>query len=77
MFLFKLTQSENSGYDTYSAMVVSATTSEGAQQMLPPYTNWDDQYSSWASHPSHVEVELLGTSDDVEPRIVLTSFHAG
>lgn len=70
--IYRLTQDENTGYDTYDSAVVAAENPKEAQQIRvgsPDYT--------WAV-PEKVKVELIGTAKrGVKKGILLASFHAG
>jgi len=83
MKLFKISQSERGGYDTYDSAVVAAETEEEAALTYPgiesdkPITEWD-KYSGWASSPANVYVEYLGeASDGIERGVIVSSFNAG
>jgi len=85
MKLFKLSQTENSGWDTFDSLIVTAETEEDARN-IHPQEYWDDPseiewgepYGTWCSSPDSVEVEYLGEAKEgTERGIILASFNAG
>ena len=80
MNLYLLSQTEASGYDTFSAMVVVAPSEEIARNIHPRnYPEaWEDTFSEWASSPANVIVALIGKAkSNIPSGIILASFHAG
>ena len=85
MNLYLLSQSENSGYDTFDSMVVAAPDIDTARQIHPQeqwgsrddYNPWDDRFPTWASDPENVDCQLIGTSISDTQEIIITSFNAG
>lgn len=81
MYLYRLTQDDRDGYDTYDSMVVAALTAEDATTIGPRSDYFDEpecDRRSWARHPSRVSVELIGTAvEGTERGIILSSFNAG
>ena len=80
MNIYKLSQDENTGYDTYDTVVVVAETEVDACLILPSGCEWSDgRCSPWATSPSNVEVEFIGVaSSDLETgQIICESFNAG
>ena len=77
MFIYKLTQEETVGYDTYDAMVVIAKSAKAAKMILPNRESiWTGQ--AWASSPDHVTVTKIGKAEPgSRTGIVLSSFNAG
>lgn len=77
MNLYLLMQSENSGYDTYNAMVVAAENEEQARMMRPLDDEWCKcSYNTWASSPENVNVKLIGVAvDGTESGEILASFN--
>lgn len=90
--LYKITQKENNGYETFdSAIVIASTMQEAqhihvkmAQSMEDGFSEeeniklWKSWNDSWASAPEHVEVEHIGVANPGRKKgIVLASFNAG
>lgn len=78
--LYHLTQSQATGYDTYSDAVVCAPTPEAARKIHPNGTDgWDSFYKDcWASRPEDVTVRLLGDAAlGIKLGVICASFHAG
>lgn len=74
--LWLISQSENTGYDSFDSAVVAAYTEEEAKQINPD-GKWSTNFA-WCSSPDEVHVEYLGiATEGVEPGIVLSSFNAG
>ena len=78
MNLYKISQTENDGYDTYDSAVVVADTEESARNMNPR-GEWIKDYNAWASNPSKVKVELIGKALDTLEygTFICKSFNAG
>jgi len=86
MKLWLITQSENSGYDTYSDAVVAAETEDEARQTHPGGSGkWDAENKQWGkwdggdwTAPDNVSVRLIGhAAADIPAGVVCSSFHAG
>ena len=86
MKLFKISQSVNTGYDTYNSAIVCAKDEVEARKWHPDGRNHADEkgdfpdirYSTWADRVSQVEVIHIGTASPTCPiGIVLSSFNAG
>jgi len=88
MKLYHLSQSENTGYDTYSDMVVCAKSCVEARKIHPYWQNtksdgerkecWNDRWSGWAKSPDKVVVKYLGEAhESIEEGVICSSFHAG
>ena len=86
--LYRISQSVNNDYDTYSDAVVCAESEDAARRIHPSgYTGGDwwiqkegEYYAdSWASKLEEVKVELIGIAvESVELNsIIISSFHAG
>ena len=77
MNLYKVSQTESNGYDTYDAMIVAATTEEVARNTHPSVVGWGSW--TWCSTPAKATVELIGTTTNTyyDGEIVLSSFNAG
>lgn len=89
--IYRISQTVNDGYDTYSDAVVVAKRMKEAQVMHPAGSNyvWDKKRGwllqgkfesctgDWAP-ANQVKVEKIGRTNIIkEPCIVLASFHAG
>lgn len=89
MNIYKLSQTENKGWDTFDSMIVIAENEDQAKLMFPHSDNLEGDYDFstnywgrldyWATSPKNVNVELLGMCyfSDSKPKIVLASFNAG
>ena len=92
MKLYKLTQSDSTGYDSYAGMIVSAENEIMARQMHPNYHSigksccpYDFSFSwekfpswGWAKSPENVNVEYLGECKENEIcRIIMINFIKG
>jgi hypothetical protein len=79
MKIYRLTQSENIGYDTYDTIIVVASTEEKAKQITPNSdSGFSDVWGSWASSPDKVTAELIGTTTLFKAGTILcASFNAG
>jgi|WetSurMetagenome_2_1015567.scaffolds.fasta_scaffold106554_4 hypothetical protein len=90
MNIYRIYQTENVGYDTYDSAVVVAENEEEARMMNPAYkgtdtdiwplfmSNWEDEYSGWASSPENVSVEKIGIAvPGLRKGPIVSSFNAG
>lgn len=90
MNIYKLTQNDNRGWDTFDSMIVIAKNEEQARIMYPhstqihePVYDFESNYNwlslgYWANSPDNVKVEHIGKAFTKEKsRIVLASFNAG
>lgn len=80
MNLYKLTQSEACGYDTYDSCIVAARTIEGAVKIHPDTycEKCGDQSGSWAAGPESIHAEYVGkAAPGITQGVVLASFNAG
>lgn len=80
MNIYLLTQTENSGYDTYDSCVVAAENEDQARMIRPDNDQWHNDYriGNWAYTPGKVKVELIGIAiTGTEPVVICTSFNAG
>ena len=81
MNLYKITQGEFIGYDTYDSAVVAAPSHEAARKIHPsPYVTTDDwkNRDNWASSPDNVTAEYIGkAAAGTEAGVILASFNAG
>lgn len=86
MKLWKISQTENTDYDTYDSAIVAAETEEEAKKIHPydsvfsEYNNWEPTYGqgNWCSSPEKVTCELIGEAKPgTESGVILASFNAG
>lgn len=89
--LYRISQTVNTGYDTYSDAVVAANTSIEAARLHPnpdDSAGWADGIvnewgyvdgrDSWAHSPADVTVQYIGiAADDISEGVICASFHAG
>jgi hypothetical protein len=87
MNLYKISQTVNTGWDTYDSAIVAAPDAEKARVMHP---NGIKAYrldrrapsnfsmGDWAVYASDVTVELIGVaSEKTQREVILASFNAG
>lgn len=90
MNIYRLSQSEKGGYDTYDFCVVVAPDEAAARATHPDCgIQWNGQKwvfedsrnadtSTWASHPDNVTAEHIGTAlEGVTAGVICASFNAG
>lgn len=90
LFIYKISQTENKGWDIFDSAVVIASNEFEASNMIPSFSssdfykydfssNFDAGSYSWATKRENVKVELLGKADNKEKfaRFVVASFNAG
>lgn len=92
VYLWRLSQDVNSGYDTYDSCVVTAVDEESAKRIHPSTyaARYDEQSrtwlyrggdtfdnSDWATHPDQVLAVRIGVSTDRPGRVLCSSFNAG
>lgn len=78
MKLWRISQTQNVGYDTYDSAVVAAELEGDARKINPDGNEWGRPYGAWAASPEQVKVELLGDAvPGTKAGIILASFHAG
>lgn len=85
MYLWKISQDVNNGWDTYDSAVVAAKTEEEARNIHPdPYGNFmlceefhPRTYGSWCARQD-VKVEMIGVAvDGTLAGVIVASFKAG
>ncbi len=87
VYLYLISQTTNSDYDTYDSAIVAAYNEEDAKLIHPQgfvwnsggRKGWGDRWGSrtWAD-PNDVSVTLVGVAVGVDPNtVVLFSFNAG
>ena len=75
--LYRITQGDVSGYDTYDSAVVCATTEEDARNMYPGQASQNNG-NDWTLDPSKVNVTYLGKADNsLKTGVICASFNAG
>jgi hypothetical protein len=89
MNLYKISQDDNSDYDTFDSAVVCAENEETARKMIPTHLNdasevksasidWSIPSSCWCASPDLVKVKLIGRALPELPQgIICASFNAG
>lgn len=84
MNIYRISQTQNGGYDTYDSAVVCAPSEDVARNMNPSNgavmtaKEWDNPFGTWCSRPDQVTVQLIGTANDSQHQgIVCSSFNAG
>lgn len=92
MLIFRISQTSNREYDTYSSAIVVASSEEEARMTHPQGDLvWNHEIGSWCYdddttvaswsvswvNPEQVEVELIGVAHQPGKRILCASFHAG
>lgn len=77
MKLWKLTQNDENGYDTYDACIVAAPTEREARKILPSeFAKFGD--GTWARGIKTVKAELVGEAKKgTKAGVILASFNAG
>ena len=84
MNLYKISQTVNTSWDTYSVAIVAAETPEAARRIHPSPALQDDPewiekswFRGWA-HPDQVQAEYIGeASPGTAAGVILASFNAG
>ena len=78
MNLYKISQTENLGWDTYDSAVVAAESEQLAKETNLCSCEWGYEHSSWASSPDKVTVELIGVAvEGTKAGVIVASFNAG
>jgi hypothetical protein len=90
MNIYKISQYESNGFDTYDSAIVAANNPEIARSIHPKtgerITNWEkpliaglrSRALGWCSGPEYVEVELIGKAiKGTTEGVILSSFNAG
>lgn len=78
MKIYKLSQTVNEGYDTYSDCVVVAKNPEDAKTIHPYGDDISDNNNYDWTTIENVFVEEIGTANNKQKRgVVCASFHAG
>jgi len=78
MNIYLVSQTENTGYDTYDSFICYANSEEEARNINPDGEEWGYMFSAWCSSPDNAIAIPIGyTDEEVEPDIILASFNAG
>jgi len=87
MNLYKISQTVNSGWDTYDSAIVAAPDADKARVMHPSGQKADrldrkapSQFSmsDWVKDEGDVTVELIGVATDgIQRSVICSSFNAG
>lgn len=79
MKLYKISQIDAHGWDTYDSAVVAAESSEAAKAIHPSGDgDWSDvSYRTWASSPNLVTAIYIGEAADDISGVIVASFNAG
>ena len=78
MKLYLITQSKETGYDTFDSAVVAAKDEATAKTIHPGgQDSWGDVCRSWCKTPEAVVAELIGTAvKGTKQGLILASFNA-
>lgn len=80
VLLWKLTQDQCRGYDTYDSCVVAAYTEDEAKKIHPASDSWHwNNTSTWTSSPENVTAEPIGVAKPSikAGTVICSSFNAG
>lgn len=87
LHLYRISQIDNEGYDTYDSAVVCAPDEETARCMNPHTgeimtspEEWESGLCSsvWCKSPEHVRINYLGKADNsLKQGVIVASFNAG
>jgi len=87
MNLYRISQSVNTGWDTYDSAIVAAPDADKARVMHPNgiksrrlgrKTPINFSMGDWVVYPSDVTVELIGVASEKTQRsVICSSFNAG
>ena len=81
MKLYRILQTERTGWDTFDSAVVVAPNRKAAAKIHPGGYKWDNgPYRSWCASPESVTVEYLGQAAkglENKPCVICASFNAG
>jgi len=81
--LYLISQNKVYGYDTYDSAVVSAPDEETARLIHPSSGLMDleefcnNRWGDWTSNIEDVQVELLGSYNGTDIKVICASFNAG
>lgn len=79
LFLYLISQDENTKYDTYYSAIVCAANEQEARLTHPRGKGYPFEVSgNWASSPDNVKVKLVGTARrGIKRGVICASFNAG
>ena len=80
MNLYLLSQSDNSGYDTYDSCVVCAKSKKDAITITPDESVFkeNEMFATWANKLVNIKCEHIGKASKKQKRgVILASFNAG
>ena len=81
MNLYLISQTDNTGYDTYDSAVVCASSAEEARFIHPARWMtgawWEEEEDDCWAKPHRVSVLLIGKAHDAKPGVICASFNAG
>lgn len=81
MNLYLLSQSSETGYDTYDSCVVAAMTSRQAKTFHPGgylTKEMSSNSGTWPSDVKKITAEKIGVADpSLKPGVIIASFNAG
>ena len=81
MNLYRISQTDAEGYDTYDSAVVAAESDVIAATMRPDGSyipQEDNPYRPWTNDPSLVTVRYIGVAEEGTQRgVICASFNAG
>jgi len=80
MKIFRLSQGENNGWDTYDSCVVCALDEKDAITIHPNGDEFKekDTWGGWAFHINRIQCEEIGEANEYQERgVICSSFNAG
>lgn len=78
MKIWRISQTQNDGWDTYDSAVVAAKSEDEARLVRPGLGDWGDLYlGGWCKWPGDVAVEFIGDGYQGDAGVILASFNAG
>ena len=78
MNIYKLTQDQVVGYDTFDSAIVAAPNEDYAKSLHPTENDLDWGSDCWAKSPEDVKVELIGAAlAHIKSGVILASYNAG
>ena len=78
MKLYLLSQTDHTGYETFSAAVVAAESAEEAAKISPDVDGRFGYLAGWADSPERVKVMFIGiAAANIEAGVICSSYNAG